>query len=235
MGADSQATMMPIKRTVKDKISKICECVLMAGAGSFSQIQKIQDGVNALPIEIKQSNSFEKIKENIKIGVVHQIRKETIEHYKNLGTHPDDEKISENSEIILAGFLNGAPKIYHIGIDAMDTRYDDYCTIGFGTPFAQVILKDYEINNLNVEQGKILTYKVIKDAIETGAFSMDYPISIWVINSRNGKIEAYKLEDSEIDAIRDTTDAFSVLEKEIFMKTSSNKNGLNASNEKEEF
>lgn len=216
MGADSQATMMPIKRTVKDKISKVCECVLMAGSGSFSQIQKIQDGIDNMPIEVIRSNSLEKIKDFIKEEICHPLRQKTLIHYEKLGFIKDN--IDDTSEIILAGFLNGAPKIYHIGTDAMDTRHDDYCTIGFGAPFAQVILKDYEINNLDVEQGKILTYKVIKDAIETGAYSMDYPISIWVINSRNGKIEAYKLENSEINAIVDTVGAIFTLQKEAFMK-----------------
>ncbi|MBI2667998.1 hypothetical protein HYX17_04505 [Candidatus Woesearchaeota archaeon] len=210
MGADSQVTSMPIKRRISDKICKVCDSVLMAGAGSLAQIQKIQDSIYSIPAEIIKEGNLEKIKDFIKMQVAHPIRKSTLIHYQQLGTHPDRPEIGDNAEIILTGFNSQRPTIFHLDVNAMDTKHNDYCTIGFGLPFAQVILKEVKnINELAIEKGKILVYKAIKDAIETGAFSMDYPISIWTMINNEGKIVTNKVDEDEIRGIADTVSAIS--------------------------
>lgn len=214
VGADSQATAVPIRRIVPDKICKLTDSVLMSGAGSISHIQKIQEGIERIPSADKQRYTFEELKDYIKQRIAHPLRRETLDHYRALG-HQGEMLYNEtpSAEIILAGFSGDKPRIYHISIDAIDTRFDDYHAVGFGVPFAQVVLKNYPINQLTIEQGKVLAYKVIKDAMETGAFSMEYPISLWTIEY-NKKPIAKKIEQKEVDAIAETVTSLSQLEVE---------------------
>lgn len=53
---------------------------------------------------------------------------------------------------------------------------------------------------------------------------MDYPISIWIVNSNKAKVTANKLLDSEISAIKDTVDTMIQTEVERLMKISNNSN-----------
>jgi 20S proteasome alpha/beta subunit len=71
------------------------------------------------------------------------------------------------------------------------------CT-GIGDTFAHAFIKDYYNPELNMEKGKVLACRIIKDATETGAFGLGEPIDIWAVKIVNEKPEIHNLTSDEI-------------------------------------
>ncbi len=228
VGADSQMTMGsaagPIRKKTLDKIIPLSENILVGGAGSVSVIQKIMKKINEIPKEIKEKGKIEDIKNIICNQIVHNIRNEMLNKYRDLYVEKGEE-IAPSADLILTGYSNGNPIIYLISRDGLDEEEDNYCAIGIGDAFAQISLKDYDTCSLGVETVKVLVYRAISDAIETGAYGMGEPITIWSITKNDEKIECKKLEDGELSGIQDTVEAIKEISKENLF-TAINKNNF---------
>jgi len=216
MAADSQMTMGVIKKTGVEKI-KQCGLCLWAGAGDVSCIQTIEKNIGTLPAEVKTTGLMDNL-----VGIVqrmmHSQRKDYVERYVDIYKNPGQIPMCE---IMICGYNSKRQsKITIVTGNGDSVEFDDYCSIGVGTPFAQVLLKTLNLNNfvknISSDQGKVFAYKVIKAAIETGNFGMDFPIFIWEIKPKEKTIEVRKLEGVEINAVEDTTNWLNQIEQEVF-------------------
>lgn len=72
-------------------------------------------------------------------------------------------------------------KIWRIGADGSDEFLEEvgYGCIGSGDVFAYTLLKNYKVKELDAEKGKLIVYRVIKEAIKVGAYGLGEPIDIW--------------------------------------------------------
>ncbi len=225
IGADSQMTMGssagPIRKITLDKIIPVTNGILIAGAGDVSIIQKIKKKIDTIPKELKDGEKIEQIKELLCNSIVHSLRSEMLNKFRDLYGSNDAEEKTPSATLILAGYQNNRPIIYEISPDGIDVEIEDYCAIGIGVPFSQVILKDFNVCSLSIEEGKLLVYKVISDAIETGAYGMGFPIKIWTITNK-GHLNSDQIEEKELKAIEDTVKAIRELTKETFLKRNNN-------------
>jgi len=222
MATDSQMTMGIIKKTGVEKI-KQCGFCLWAGAGDVSCIQTIEKNIDTLPVEVKTTGLMDNL-----VGIIqrmmHSQRKDYVERYVDIYKNPAQIPLCE---IMVCGYNSKRQPIITIITGNGDSvEFDDYCSIGIGTPFAQVLLKTLNLNNfvknISIDQGKVFAYKVIKAAIETGNFGMDFPIFIWEIKPKEETIEVRKLEGVEINAVEDTANWLNQIEQEVFSNVGGN-------------
>ena len=89
-----------------------------------------------------------------------------------------------------------------------------YGCSGSGDVFAHTLLKNYSVKDLDVEKGKIVAYRVIKEAIEIGAYGLGEPIDIWTITEKGCK----RLTKEELMALDDAYNSWKEIEREIFEK-----------------
>ena len=192
MAADSQMTMGVIKKTSVEKI-KQCGFCLWAGAGDVSCIQTIEKNIGTLPAEVKTTGLMDNL-----VGIIqrmmHSQRKDYVERYVDIYKNPAQIPLCE---IMVCGYNSKRQsRITIVTGNGDSVEFDDYCSIGVGTPFAQVLLKTLNLNNfvknISIDQGKVFAYKVIKAAIETGNFGMD---SRYLFGKLNLKKKQLKLEN----------------------------------------
>lgn len=69
--------------------------------------------------------------------------------------------------------------------------------IGSGSLFAFALLHKYQYLEFDVKTAAIVTYRVLKDAIEVGSYGLGYPIDIWKIDE-NGVSQFLKEDYKEI-------------------------------------
>lgn len=216
--ADSQLSMGDLKKTGVEKIKR-CGFCLWAGAGDVSEIQAVEKSVVSLPVEIKDRANFENLAAGIK-QFVHLQRKDAVNRYMDIygGKLPVN---IPGCEILLCGYDSGSnPRLGIITGNGDLVEFDDYATIGIGRPFAQVLLKNLRLNDytkeITSEEGKVFLYKVIKAAIETGSYGMDFPIFMWEIKTTTKDPHLHKCSKEEINAIEDAVETLEQLEQEIF-------------------
>lgn len=223
VAADSQLSMGDLKKTSVEKI-KQCGFCLWAGAGAVSEIQAIEKAIASLPTENREKAHFDGLANNIK-QFVHNQRKNSVRRYMDIygGMIPVEIPACD---ILLCGHDNtGKQRLGIITTNGDLVEFDDYVAIGIGRPFAQVLLKNLKLNdlikNITAEEGKVFLYKVIKAAIETGSYGMDFPIFLWEIKIHEGIPQLHKCLKEEVIAIEDVVETVERLEQEIFQKVRS--------------
>ena len=74
-----------------------------------------------------------------------------------------------------------------------------FAATGIGDVFAYTILGNYYRKDIDISRGIILAYRVIKTAIETGAWGLGEPIDIWTLTCNGPR----QIKGPELDAVRD--------------------------------
>ncbi len=103
--------------------------------------------------------------------------------------------------LFLAECQNGNAIIWHISPDCQDKRQEvfGYGCSGSGDIFAHTLLKHYKVRELEVKQGALVAYRVIRDAIDVGAFGLGEPIDIWIMDGQSIR----QMSPDEMIALRD--------------------------------
>lgn len=219
MAADSQVTLLSSGGPVRQeaiKIKQVGQTILWAGSGEVGFLQKIEKGLDALPNEMKKA-SLEKLKAHF-VATIHTLRKEALDRRRELY---GSTKGASGADVLFCGYSDNA-QILHISKDAQDEELQEfgYAASGIGDTFAYTLLRGKDIKNMSCEEGKVLAYRVIHEAVEVGAFGLGEPIDIWVIRKTKKEdkesIELHRLLEEEMDAIRDTYFALKEAEAEIF-------------------
>lgn len=222
MGSDGQATVGssggPIRQPIQ-KISPIGKRILISGSGHVGILQRYIDGINKFNKDLIRDGLIPELREKIRKTVFDIMQNETERHItfhkplKDAGfPHASTPPFSE---LLLACLENKEnKKIWRIGADGSDEFLEEvgYGCIGGGDIFAYTLLRNYEVKELDVEKGKLIVYRVIKEAIKVGAYGLGEPIDIWTITT-NG---INQLSDSEIMALDNTYGAWIKMEQELF-------------------
>jgi len=220
MASDSQATTPssagPI-RCQMSKIEKLGNHKLWAASGSLGIIQKISDAFISLPEESIDTSLNEPKLRQLILGMVHQIRLNELNRHRLLYGNNQDDK-AQMADLIITEFVEG-PKIWHIDVDCRDEFLEKfgYGCSGVGDVFAHTLLKNHGIQEYCVEQGALVAYRVIKEAIKVGAYGLGEPIDIWVITKNGVKQKTQE----EMMALRDGYRVWLKTEENIFKLISS--------------
>jgi 20S proteasome alpha/beta subunit len=232
--SDGQATSFssggPIRQRYK-KIYKIDD-LLFGAAGSVGIIQRCMEevkkygklisekGLNTLIEERGPDGKVTLISVRDKIRqLIFSINKQELERHRAFYGSEEGAPVAN----ILIAFYDREERrfrIWHILPDGGEEFLEElgYGCAGIGDTFAHAFIKDYYSPNLSVEKGKVLAYRVVKDAIEIGAFGLGEPIDIWTIKMVDGKPEIRDLTSDEILALNDTYLLWKELERKIFME-----------------
>jgi len=214
MASDGQATGGsaggPIRHRVR-KIFKIGDNVIFGASGSIGTIQKSLEMIQVFSKDLTNGLTFD-LKEKIRQQLF-PLMKNELERHKAFHGESDGAPVAD----ILLCVLNkdNSCNIWHIAPDCSDELLDDigYACTGSGDVFAYTLLKNFDVKDLDIEKAKLVAYRIIREAIEIGAFGLGEPIDIWVINS-NGKIT--QLSKEEIMGLSDTFATWKEIEKEVF-------------------
>jgi len=230
MASDGQATGGsaggPIRMPIQ-KIYRINNHVLFGASGSVGVIQKSRLIISSLSQELDKEWDFdlmEKVRQSL-----FRIYKNEIDRHRAFyqGTPQEDIRNAPIADVLLCNFIkkgdSGQKIIWHIAPDCSDEMLDEigYGCSGNGDIFAHTLLKNYPIKDLDVEKGKLVAYRVIKEAIEIGAYGLGEPIDIWIITEKEYK----QLTTEELMALEDAYISWKEIERETFEKIYGDEHG----------
>jgi 20S proteasome alpha/beta subunit len=232
--SDGQATSPSSGGPIRQKYKKIykLEKLLFGAAGTIGTIQRCMEEVKKFGKLISEKGlnmiieertpegkvTFVSVRDKIR-QVIFSINKQELERHKAF--HGSEEG-APVANILIAFYDNEERKfkIWHILPDGGEESLEElgYGCTGIGDTFAHAFIKDYYTPDLSIEKGKILTYRIIKDAIEIGAYGLGEPIDIWTMKIVNGNLEICNLTNNEILALNDTYLLWKDLERKIFIE-----------------
>jgi len=222
MGSDGQATVGssggPIRQPIQ-KIYSIRKKFLISGSGHVGIIQRYMEGINKFNRDLLRDGLTSDLREKIRKTVFDIMQNEANRHIafhkplKDAGF--PHSSMPPFSELLFAYLENKEnKKIWRIGADGSDEFLEEvgYGCIGSGDIFAYTFLKNYEVKKLDTEKGKLIAYRVIKEAIKVGAYGLGEPIDIWTITTNS----ITRLSNNEIMALDNTYGAWIKMEQELF-------------------
>jgi 20S proteasome alpha/beta subunit len=232
--SDGQATIFSSGGPIRQKYKKIykIENLLYGASGYIGVIQRCkeeiarfgkrisEEGLNTLIEERSPDGNVTYISIRDKIRQqIFLINKYEREMHKEFYGKEEEAPIAN----ILITFYDKEEKkfrIWHILPDGGEEFLEElgYGCVGIGDTFAHAFIKDYYNSDLDVERGKLLAYRIIKDAIEIGAFGLGEPIDIWTMKMVDEKPEIHNLTEEEILALNDAYLVWKEAERRIFMK-----------------
>lgn len=223
MASDGQATVTsaggPV-RTPIQKIFKINNHVLFGASGSVGTIQRSLSIIRGLSSKLEREWDYE-LMEGVRRTLFSVYKNEIDRHrafYK--GTPQEDICNAPIADVLLCSLTKKQKMLWHIAPDCSDELLRDigYACTGVGDVFAYTLLKNFNVRDNDVAEGKLIAYRVIKEAIEIGAYGLGEPIDIWVIQYKNEKIVITQLNQEEIMALGDSHVTWKNIEREVFKK-----------------
>jgi 20S proteasome alpha/beta subunit len=230
--SDGQATSFSSGGPIRQKYKKIyqLEKLLVGASGTIGTIQRCRDciekyaktisdgGLNSLISDVLPDGRVQNILVRDKIRqLVFMINKDELERYKAFHGREEGAPLAD---ILVALYDNeeNTFRIWHVRPDGGEELLDElgYGCTGIGDIFAHAFLKDYYTSDLDVEKGKLVAYRVIKEAIEVGAYGLGEPIDIWIMRKESGQIKINNLGGEEISALHDTYILWKDTENKIF-------------------
>jgi 20S proteasome alpha/beta subunit len=198
MASDGQVTAGMV-RTTGQKILRLNDRCLWAASGELALIQRVEERLKILPSNDSLQQLRDRICEIVKQCVTEllQLDFRTAFLLQNpkalLELHPGDFVFAECTPVpaVLHVLLNGTPEWIASRPFAS----------GSGGLFAYALLQKYQGLDLNMEQGALLAYKVLEEAIAVGAYGLGPPIDIWKISNSGVK----QLNGSEKAALEDAS------------------------------
>lgn len=111
---------------------------------------------------------------------------------------------------------NGGMHILEVAIDGRDTLYSTsdfghFCAIGSGKVFAQAVFRPHLYQPRSLEEGQVLAYRVVDDAIDMAAEGLGPPIRMFVLSAKG---EVTELSDAQVSGLRDTAELWRQRERE---------------------
>ena len=232
--SDGQATSFSSGGPIRQKCKKIYQLgeLLVGASGSLGTIQRCRDCVNEYAISISENGLNHIIEEEFPGGkirripirdkirqLIFEINKDELERHEAFYGKAEGAPLAD----ILIGLFDkkaGKFRIWHVTPDGGEELLDEigYGCTGIGDVFAYPILRDYYTPDLDAIKAMLVAYRVIKDAIEVGAYGLGEPIDIWIMkrNEENEKIEIHNLREEEVAALHDAYIMWKDMENKIF-------------------
>lgn len=217
LGSDGQATTFssggPVKRSLS-KIKKLGNNKLWAASGSVGMIQKILGALNSVPEEIAAAPLSESQLAQTILETVHKIRALELNRHRILYGQGRDKE-ADIADLLIVEYSQ-VSKIWHINPDCKDEFLEEfgYGCSGVGDIFAHTLLKNYKVKGYSTEEGALIAYRTIREAIDVGAFGLGEPIDIWIIDKDGIKQKVEK----EMMGLRDSYAAWIEAETETFKR-----------------
>lgn len=217
MASDGQATGGssggPIRHRIR-KIFKLADNVLFGASGNVGIIQRSKEVVEQFAQQLSTDGLSARIKDQIRQQLF-KIMKGELERHKSFHGKSEGAPLADT---LICVWQDGSCKIWHIAPDCADEFLEElgYGCSGIGDTFAHTLLKTYYFGGLDVEGGQLVAYRVIKEAIEVGAFGLGGPVDVWVMSKSNGEIK--QLTEEEIMALDDSHLTWKNMEREVFKK-----------------
>ena len=175
------------------KISPLGNNVLWGASSSADIIQTIEAEFEKLPGQVKNMSLHElKLRKCIK-DIHDRCVKDAVELQREVGVK--EEQLVGAELLLVSNDVNQVDptKIWYIG-SLRNYLVETGCgIIGDGTFYAQMSLLNFRSNltslkprskSLSTEQGCLVAYRAVKDAIETGCGIVGPPIDIWTIKDK---------------------------------------------------
>lgn len=106
-------------------------------------------------------------------------------------------------------------RVLHITTDGTPEWVDGrFAATGNGDLFAHALMQKYTGVSLTCDQAKLVTYKVLEEAIAVGSYGLGPPINIWQLNAAG----AARASREEILALEDNAEVLRKLEIQLVTK-----------------
>jgi proteasome beta subunit len=179
LASDAQITTGEV-RTPGQKIHRLNERCLWAGAGELALIQRVGEHFGALPQDAHLSNLRDQLGAIVKQCVTELTQLD----FRLQFLPPDPERLAQlhYADFIFAELAGGAAQLLHINSLGSPEWFEQRpLVLGNGDLFAYALLQKYQGRSLTLPKAAILAYKVIEEAIEVGAYGLGPPIDVWQI------------------------------------------------------
>jgi len=235
LASDGQATGFSSGGPIKQKCRKVFELpgkVLIAASGTVGVIQRCRESIAMYSQDISNYGLNHIIEERIGEKVEYVALQDKIKYlvgYINIGEKErhkafyGDEKGAPLADIIIVFYDRSQHKfrIWHVAPDGGDELLDElgYGCSGIGDTFGYAFLKNFYSEDLDVKIGALVAYRVIKEAIEIGAYGLGEPIDIWLMEiGGEGNIKIKQFSPEELSALSDTCSMWVEAEREVFRR-----------------
>lgn len=239
LASDGQATGIcsggPIRQKCQ-KIYQISENFLIGASGTVGTIQRCRESISSLS-EIIAKNGLNAIvtkttPQNKEINMeardairdqISHINKREIERQKEFYGEVREPPLAD----IILSFYNSKEdkfRIWHVGPDGGEEFLDElgYGCSGIGDTFAHAYLSNFYREGLSEEQAKLMSYRVIKEAIEIGAYGLGEPIDLWILKRDDSGIKTEQLSQEEMTGLDDSYITWKESEQAVFERLFTN-------------
>ena len=210
IGADSASTDESLKQPFV-KIQQLgTHPILYGGSGDIGLGQKLDEALEGTVMR----DSVKLMRREIKKRLAQDLRESASLHAAYPTT---DSHLPPVAILLFAGVLDDKPWILEIEKDNSDTVYGNdlgnFAAIGSGKMLAQALFRPHLWNARDLQEGKVLAYRILDEAINLSATGLARPIHIHTI-TLDGSIE--KVKEEECEALDDTCEGWRQLERESF-------------------
>jgi 20S proteasome alpha/beta subunit len=177
MASDSQITTGEV-RTPGQKIHRLNDRCLWAGAGELALVQRVEEHLEALPRDASLSSLRDQLAAIIKQCVTELTQLD----FRLQFLPPDPDRLLQlhYADFIFAEVARRGPELLHISsLGSPEWFQERPLVLGNGDLFAYALLQKYQGRSLSLTKAAILAYKVIEEAIEVGAYGLGPPIDLW--------------------------------------------------------
>jgi len=213
LGSDSQVTT-GIVRSSGTKIFRLNEHTLWGASGELALIQRVAERIATLttkdePLPVLRDELAPIVK-----GVLEELLRVD---FRTQFCVTDPNKLLElHPAHFLFAEYRDEPRILSIRTAGTAEWIEErFAATGVRDVFAYALLQKYQGAKFNCDRARLLTYKVIEEAIQVGAYGLGRPIDIWEMRSNGVR----QLKEKEILALEDSVHL--IRDREIEMLTGS--------------
>jgi 20S proteasome alpha/beta subunit len=126
-----------------------------------------------------------------------------------------DYQLPARADVIFVFPYGQKAHILNIDTDCKDwlvtAEHGEFLALGSGAQLAQALFRLHLSGTRTLEEGKVIAYRILDDAIEIAAYGLGHPINVWAITA-NG--EVHKLDDDKLDALKQSSELWRQRERE---------------------
>lgn len=208
LASDTQYTSGEV-RSSGPKLYALSPQAAWAGAGEVALIQRVQEAIADLPAGHDLAQLRDTLARIVKQSVQSLLELDVLTDYLQgdpgllLGLHPGD--------FIFAEYNNLQPLMLHIAANGTPEWFNSFFASGNGANFAYALLQKYQNIELTLDQAVLLAYRVIDETIQVGAYGLDYPIDIWLIDQQG----LHQLDANDFETLAKASDVLRLKEIEL--------------------
>ncbi len=208
LASDTQYTSGEV-RSSGPKLYALSPHAAWAGAGEVALIQRVQEAIADLPTGHDLSQLRDTLARIVKQSVQSLLELDVLTDYLQgdpamlLGLHPGD--------CIFAEYANAQPLMLHVAANGTPEWFNSFFASGNGANFAYALLQKYQNIELTLEQAILLAYRVIDETIQVGAYGLDYPIDIWLMDQYG----LHQLDANDFEALAKVSEVLRTKEIEL--------------------